>query len=175
MVWRGRAWYCQAGQGILRHDQEIRYRDHEQKRDWIRRFYYILCLHVSRIICRSKDLDEGKKLRISGFYCIFDAFQKILNRFNSLPLLHLMMDSGGFSKTVQTTLPAGEYCNIIDSCSSKVRLGSLVLLRWDLLESSSTKVSLWSSTTLLTSDLLYHQVEPLISCSTKVRAMEQRL
>jgi hypothetical protein len=65
---------------------------------------------------------KRKKLRKSGFYCIFDDFQQILNRFYSLLLLHLKMDSGGFSKTVQTTMPAGEYCNIIDSCSSKVRL-----------------------------------------------------
>jgi hypothetical protein len=56
-----------------------------------------------------------------------------------------MMDSGGFSKTVQTTMPAGEYCNIIDSCSSKVRLESLVVLH---------------------ARKLFHQGETLISCST---------
>ncbi len=75
--------------------------------------------------------------------------------FIRLPVLNLMMDSGGFSKTVQTTMPAGEYCNIIDSCSSKVRLGSVVLLRWDQLKTLPPR---WDY------DQLFHQGEPVISC-----------
>jgi hypothetical protein len=35
-----------------------------------------------------------------------------------------MSKTGGFSKTVSTGMPAGEYCNIIDSCASKVTVGS---------------------------------------------------
>ena len=35
-----------------------------------------------------------------------------------------MSKSAGFSKTVSTGMPAGEYCNIIDSCATKVTVGS---------------------------------------------------
>ncbi len=105
--------------------------------------------------------------------------------FIRLSALNLMTDSGGFSKTVQTTMPAGEYCNIIDSCSSKVRLGSLLLLRWDRLERFSIKVRLWSAvpprwasdqllvTPRWDSDQLSHHVEPPICWSTRGRLCDQ--
>ncbi len=128
---------------------------------------------------------KRKKLRISGFYCIFWWLSTNTEAtFIRLSVLNLMTDSGGFSKTVQTTMPAGEYCNIIDSCSSKVRLGSLVQLhagklfqQGETMISSSTTLSLWTAVPTggdsgqlfhlggLDCDQRFHHIEPLISCS----------